>query len=215
MRIDLDDIRRNYASLPDGALLALNRAELSDVARPLYDEELAKRGLRPGQKVQEFDEGDEESFEDEEDLQELEVDEGATEDWLEEAACACAFATRSARADHPDAVKARVILRDAGIPSHVSVTQEERPKVDDTKPVYALRLMVPAGLELCATSVLDQHLFNDELEHGWRANLEALTDDELRDLDPDVLCAGLLDRVARLKKAYADEMGHRKLKARR
>ena len=56
--------------------------------------------------------------------------------------------------------------------------------------------MVPAGLELTATSVLDQHLFNDELESGWRANLEALTDEELRDLDPDLLCAGLLDRVA-------------------
>jgi len=34
-------------------------------------------------------------------------------------------------------------------------------------------------------------------------------------LDPEIFCAGMLDRVTRMKKVYAMEMAKRKLKARR
>ena len=128
MRIDLEDIRRNYASLPDGALLALNPAELSDVARPLYDEELSRRGLRPGQKLEDPDQPNDEISDEQDEFDELEIDDGPDPDWLEEAACACAFAVRSATTDLPEAAKARAILRDARIPSHVTLTREDQPR---------------------------------------------------------------------------------------
>jgi hypothetical protein len=41
-----DDFRRLYAEFSDAALLSVNRAELSDTARQVYDEEVAGRGLK-------------------------------------------------------------------------------------------------------------------------------------------------------------------------
>jgi hypothetical protein len=196
------------------------------VARPLYDQELARRGLTPGQKVPEpvaadhaeFDDAElaDESFDEDEEIEEmeLEADDGPAPAWLEDAACACSFLVRTATSDLPEAAKARAILRDSRIPSYATVSQEEQAK-PNAAPVFALRLMVPAGLELHAVSVLDQHLFNEDQESGYRANFESLTDEELKVLDPDIFCAGLLDRVARLRKAYEDEMATRKLKLRR
>src|SRR5258708_1321005 len=45
MQIDAEDLRRYYASLPDEALLALDRTELSEMAQKCYDEELERREL--------------------------------------------------------------------------------------------------------------------------------------------------------------------------
>ncbi len=70
--------------------------------------------------------------------------------------------------------------------------------------------MVPGALNLHATSVLDRDLFNADQEENWRTHLEALSDEELAKLSPQVFCAGLLDRAARLKKAYEDEVTRRK-----
>jgi hypothetical protein len=61
-----------------------------------------------------------------------------------------------------------------------------------------------------ATSVLDRDLFNAQQEESWRAHLEVLSDAELSRLNPKVFCAGLLDRAARMKKAYEDEVARRK-----
>jgi hypothetical protein len=36
-----------------------------------------------------------------------------------------------------------------------------------------------------------------------------LTDRELGELNPSVICAGLVDRMARLKRAYNDEVARR------
>ena len=63
-------------------------------------------------------------------------------------------------------------------------------------------------------ALVDRDLFNDEFEADWRAHLEALANEDLLSLDPRIFCAGFLDRVARMKRAYADEMAARKLKAR-
>jgi hypothetical protein len=62
--------------------------------------------------------------------------------------------------------------------------------------------MVPAAFSLKASSVLDRHLFNPELEETWRTHFDELSDEELRRLNSDDLCAGLLDRAARLKRVY-------------
>jgi hypothetical protein len=45
MKLDPAELRRQYESLSDEALLAMNRADLVDVARQVYDEEVESRGL--------------------------------------------------------------------------------------------------------------------------------------------------------------------------
>jgi hypothetical protein len=41
-----------------------------------------------------------------------------------------------------------------------------------------------------------------------------MPDNHLSALDPKIFCAGMLDRLERIKKAYAEEMARRKLKVR-
>src|ERR1019366_4998936 len=45
MEISLDDFRRHFELLSDETLLSTNREELVAGARPVYDEEIARRGL--------------------------------------------------------------------------------------------------------------------------------------------------------------------------
>jgi cell division septation protein DedD len=47
MKFSSDDFKRLYAEMPDEELRSLVREELSEVARPCYDAELARRGLQP------------------------------------------------------------------------------------------------------------------------------------------------------------------------
>jgi hypothetical protein len=53
MKFSAEDFRRLYAEMPDEELRSLVRDELSEVARPRYDEELKRRGLqaRPPQRA--------------------------------------------------------------------------------------------------------------------------------------------------------------------
>lgn len=207
MRINPDDLRRHYASLPDGALLALDRNELTDLAKMIYDEEAAKRGLTGGQEYPvELDHGADE-MQGVEEVTGVETEDEP--DWMDEAACACSFTVRS-RQPSDAAADACSVLKAARIPCHLSITQEEPPKAE-TGPWYAHRLMVPHGMALHAISVLDHDLFNEEQEAEWRSSFEMLSDEELSAIDPEVLCSGLLDRVARLRRAYADEMARRNL----
>ena len=74
--------------------------------------------------------------------------------------------------------------------------------------------MVPGGLALHATSVLDRDMFNEEKEEAWRNHFEELSDSELQALDPDLFCAGYLDLVARLRRAYDNEIARRELRSR-
>jgi hypothetical protein len=43
----------------------------------------------------------------------------------------------------------------------------------------------------------------------WKTQLESLTDQQLVRLNVDDICAGLLDRAARLRKAYLAELSRR------
>jgi hypothetical protein len=45
VEISRDDFRRHFDLLSDEALLEVNRGELVEAARPVYDEELERRGL--------------------------------------------------------------------------------------------------------------------------------------------------------------------------
>ena len=46
MKLNIDDIRRQYEELTDDALLEIDRGDLVDAARQCYDAELARRRLR-------------------------------------------------------------------------------------------------------------------------------------------------------------------------
>lgn len=207
LRIDLEDFRRHYAMLSDEALFALNRNDLVSAAQQVYDEEMARRKASLADAdLAEMDE----DFAPSEEEPDADLE---APDWLDEASCACAFnIAPSARNTYsPELVKARAALLAARIPCHVEINEVEEP----AKPAQRVRhehcLMVPGFLNLHATSILDRDLFNADQEAEWRAHLAILSDEELRQLDPKVFCAGLLDRAARLKRAFEDEAAQRKL----
>ena len=198
--------------LSDQALLALKRADLVDVAQACYDEEVARRESARGQQEQSSNELDDlpaspdapDGFDDV-----FELDSGPEPDWLEEAACACSFSVNPGASYTPELEKARKVLLASGIPCYITTTEIEAPRdVPRIRSEYCV--MVPGALNLHATSVLDRDLFNPEQEENWRGHLQALSDEELRKLSPDVFCAGLLDRAARLKKVYEDEVAQRR-----
>jgi len=191
MRIDIEQIRRHYASLSDEALLDVDRSDLTDAARECYDAEITERQL--GEAPVDLDFGDA--------LDDSEI----AEDWLESAACTCAFAAHPGSPSANDAGHARQVLQAAGIPAHVSLEQ-----IDETHQEY--RVLVPGALNLKAASVLDLEIFNPEVEAEWRNHFEALSNEDLGALNADVLCAGLLDRVKRLKRAYEEEIAARRLR---
>lgn len=198
--IDLESLRRHYTSLSDEELVALNREELTETAQKCYDEELERRelseapdsGTGPGNEEYDCD-----AFETVEDT-----------DWLEEAACACSFVSQPGGSAAADAGNARAALQEAGIPCQISAVKAAEPSGEQPAR-YEYRVMVPGALNLKATSILDKEVFNPQLEADWHMHFESLTDRELGALNPDVICAGLFDRIARLKRAYNDEVARR------
>jgi len=229
VRIDSEDLRRHYAELADEELAAVDPDDLTEAARAVYDAEVARRGLPSRHEAEETERGDDSS----QSINQIEEignaiaeydDTGPPPDWLEDALCACSFVTGL-----PMAVKARAILRHAGIPFYITMDQDEddAPEVP-LAPQYSrhvmapsalpqtamIRVMVPGTLVLPATSILDLEIFNAEKEAEWRNHFEELSDEELRALDPEIFCAGLLDLVARLRRAYEDEAARRELRSR-
>ncbi len=198
MQIDLDDLRRHYSSLSDDELLAMDRDDLTEAAQTCYDEEVKRRGLAEesedlGEEVPALDPA---------------VPGEVDADWLPDAACACSFVSQPGGNAAADADNARDALQQAGIPCQVS-TVELAPEGVGQPAQYEYRVMVPGPLNLTATAILDKEVFNPQIEADWRTHFEELTDDELVALHPDVICAGLVDRIARLKKAYNDEIARR------
>ena len=74
-------------------------------------------------------------------------------------------------------------------------------------PVLRIRALtaadIPLGMRLKAQAGWNQ------LEADWRTHFASMTDRELGALNSDVICAGLVDRIARLKRAYNDEISRR------
>jgi hypothetical protein len=199
VQINLDDLRDHYRSLADDELLTIERADLTDAAQRCYDQEISRRGLHNHQEpkpVPEF----------EKDSEPLDTD--ADPDWIKDAAIACSYTNVPGGTAASDAEHARVVLQEAGIPCQISVTEDDPNNADGSK-FPEFQVMVPGALNLKATSVLDKEIFNEGLETEWRTHFEALTDAQLRALAPDVICAGLADRIARLQRAYHDELARR------
>ena len=205
MQINLDDLRDHYRSLTEDELLEIERAELTEAAQKCYDEEIARRGLSASQEPATESEPEEE-------LEALDTSIDA--DWLADAAIACSYTSVPGSTAAADADHARDVLQEAGIPSQVSVLDND-PNNADSPTFPEFRVMVPGPLNLKATSVLDKEIFNEGLETAWRSHFEALTDAQLQALSPDVICAGLADRIARLKRAYHDELARRSTRSSR
>jgi hypothetical protein len=190
MEISQEDLSRHYASMPDPELLEIDANELTDLARQCYDREMAQRHLS-------------EPIESDNGEPEIEADEQVSPDWLDTAATACSFQVGTGQRYAEDAERACAVLRSNGIPSQVTSEHEGgRPAL--------LNVMVPGALHLKAASVLDRDVFNEELEETWRAHFDELSDTELRALGAEELCAGLLDRAARLKRVYREALARRK-----
>ena len=198
MKVTTDELRQYYASVSDEMLAEIDPANLTDAARRCYESEFAKRGLSPDAGPLPAEEDVEDSFE-------------VEPDWMEYAACPCSF-TAVPGSDHAhDAERAREVLRAAGIPCHLSVASPD-PRSEDVQHFDEYRALVPASLNLKAISVLDKEIFNADLEADWRTHFAELSDEELRALNPEIICAGLRDRVERLTRAYTDEIARRRPK---
>ena len=198
MRIDPQEFAQHYASMSDEQLLDINPAELSEIARPIYQAEIDKRGLAQ-QEDQVVEEVTDLIYEGE--------DPEHAPDWLDNAAVACAFPTRSPDADEP-ASNAHGALEAAGIPCHVVLIKED-PQRPGAQPHYEFRVLVPGALLWHATSVLDRDLFNQDQDEEFRAFLAGLDEEEFQMIDPNLICAGLQNRIDRLRQAYADERAQR------
>ena len=210
MQIDRRELDRHYASLNDEELLSLKRDDLTATAQPIYDLEIARRGLDQIHVSKMEGEETEASFGE----HDKRIEDGNSDpDWHHDGVLACAFEDIEGHDAAERASKAQTTLKAAGIPSHLRVTREldarGEPNNFDT-----LEVLVPVGLMLHAASILDRDCFNDYVESDWRDQLKILSDKDLLALDPEIFCAGMLDRVTRMKKVYAEEMAKRKLKAR-
>jgi hypothetical protein len=215
LQINPEYLRRHYATLSDEALLAIDRDELVAVAQKCYDEEVARRGPLPRKdaehwtshhtRVRPLDR-----------LEDQTGSEGDSEisgidgpEWLEGAACACAFSIQPSNDAAADAGAAREVLEAAGIPCHLAA--------HELAPIAAqreYRVMVPGKFSLLATSILDREIFNAEIEAEWKTHFAELSSDELRAVEPEVLFGGLLDRIGRVTQAYREEIARRNLESR-
>ena len=197
MAIDIEQLRKHYASLTDEALLEIERDELTEAAQKCLNREIERRGLEVAPE-------EEETADD--------VDVEATNDEFDadgETFMVTSFADYggSAAADAEDARRA---LEAAGIPSEIKV-EEIAPEPPPREKRFERQVIVPAALGLVATSVLDKAIFNPKMEEDWKMHLSALSDDELQTMNADLLCAGFLDRAKRLRDAFTAEVKRRGL----
>ncbi len=211
MAADPQYLRQHYASLSDEALAAIKRADLVETAQKCYDEEVRRRkpdsriggSLTPAAENTELDEelppaSEEESLDDE-------------PDWLEDASEVLSRTAQAGSEPADSMVEAQNVLEDAGIPCYLQLSEMPEENSTAAPPTHLWRLLVPGNLNVHATSVLDRDIFNHDFEAAWRANLETLSDEELREMKPEVAFCGLFDRVERVTRAYDEELARRKL----
>ena len=217
MRIDPEDLRGHYASLSDEGLLDIDRSDLAPVAQGIYDQEITRRGLDhpPEQEVEAyhrplpiFKAGADRDFASE---LRADTDDGPPPAWLGDAACPWSAYI------YPDGdymvtgAEVQTALRDAGIPNRI-VVKPPAP-APPSKPLSLYCVMVPGDLATRACGVVQRKVSNRIAEDEWRSQLHSFSDEELLALNPADFWDALLDRAARMQRAYLDEMAHRKLQA--
>jgi hypothetical protein len=207
MQLDPEYLRQHYASLSDEALLAVNRAELVEMAQATFDDEVNRRELAPRKRTGRVREPDLRDGDAEVDAEP--ADAADKPGWLEEAAEIYSVDVRDGSAPR-DAEKAREALEAAGIPCYLEVNKIPQ-DLNAVPATHYWRLMVPGNLNMRATSVLERQIFNAEFEENWKRHLETLSDEEVRALDPQAAFCGLFDRVERVNRVYEEELERRRL----
>jgi hypothetical protein len=203
MVITPEQLRKHYASLSDDELLAMNRDDLTDVAVEVYDLEMKRRALTPVE--------EEEPIEEDHSLRLSSAESnGETEEYDSggDKFVAGSFIDSRGNSSAADAEDARRALQAANIPCELEV-QDIPAHTTYTESQVAYHIVVPAEFTLQATSVLDKEVFNPKIAEEWETHLSGLTDNQLHALNVDSICAGLLDRAERLRKAYTDEIRRR------
>jgi hypothetical protein len=196
MEINLQELAQHYRNLSDEQLRSLDRDDLTREAQRFYDYEIKHRNLTEDDADSLYTPvGQNRSYE-----------EHADSDWLESSACACSFTEYPGSNAAMMTEKALEALAAAGIPCQTDVVPDE-----EDRNRSLVNIMVPGASILHATSIVERDLFNDDYETEWTAHLESLSDRELLTLDPKLICAGMLDRIARIQKIYSREMQKRSL----
>ena len=198
MQIDLEALRRHYASLSDEALSEIDRSDLVDLARQCYDVELARRHVNQTEGRSTF--------------RAASVDRPDASDWLDGAACVCTFPVSSVHNPNYDDTPARTVLESAGIPCHLELCQVAPDP--EPAPQSEYRLMVPGEFNLEASCVLNKEIYNERMVDGWRAHLTTLSDEQLLAATDDDLYGDLVDRLERMKRAYDEEVARRRSRTR-
>jgi hypothetical protein len=208
MQIDLGELAKHFASMTDEELFEQKREELTETAQKVYDREIAHRVRNRAFAPRTKDNKVEASFSE---YNSPDEDEDPDPDWHQDGTVACSFVCIPGNNAMEMALKAQVTLQAAEIPSHLRRRRDLDPG-GEPEPSETLEVLVPVGLAVHAASILDRDLFNDEFETHWRDHLSMLSNKDLMALDPDIFCAGLMDKLARMKRIYADEMAKRKMK---
>jgi hypothetical protein len=194
MQLDTEFLRQHYAAMSDEELREINREDLVEAARRIYDDEIAGRKAPAPAPVRRASGPKDE---------EVELD------WLDDAAEAYSSYARPGTTDPSEgSVDARDALEAAGIPCHLELVEE--PEQED-RMRFRWRVMVPGKLIHRATSVIDRDIFNAEFETQWKAHLEMLSDEELQVMEPQYAFCGLYDRLERINRAYDEELQRRGL----
>ncbi len=203
MPVDLEYLRRHYASLSDEALRELDRSELVETAQKCYDEELARREPLRLTKL----------FNQTADLESQVLDGDNNLEWLGDASEVFSQVDRAGAVPAPDIANARTALEAAGIPCHLELSDPPEEEPPPQRSVRLWRLMVPGNLNQRAASILERDIFNAEFEAEWKIHLEMLSDEELRSMDPKVAFCGLFDRVEHVTRAFDEEIARRQSKS--
>jgi hypothetical protein len=199
MPIDVEHLRQHYASLSEEEFDELDRNDLTEVAQKCYDHELERRGFRRSR---------EETADAARDRTPPPAEPDEFPD--EEPFVACAFREDRGLESAQNASEASAALQASGIPSRIELREVEEENTSQ-RHWTEYQVIVPNGMSLQAASVLDRDFFNIRTESDWKTHLESLSDEQLLRLDADAMCEGLLDRAARLKKAYNNEVQRRRL----
>ena len=201
MAIDPEELRKHYVSLSDDEFRLLEREDLTPLARKVFDFEVRRRGLD----IEQADDTATHPTASFSFFRSPKEDDAEEDHWSEKAVAVTIFSGTLPA----DATSARDALLAAGIPCEITEHEVDPSEEPVSQPYKEYRLMVPEALNLQAASVLDTAIFNERVVVDWKTQLESLSDEELAALNIDALCAGLLDRVERMRKAYRAEVARR------
>ncbi len=204
MQIDRRELGKHIASLSDEELLNTKREDLTKVAQRIYDLEIANRRLDRASTTKRRIETTEASFSAGDYPNDGET---SDPDWHQSGIVVCDIMDQPGE-DAADRIsKAQMALQAAGIPSHLNVKRYPQDRYN------SMEILVPVRYAMHAHGIVDRDVFNDEFETYWRNHLGLLSTEDLLALDPEIFCIGLLDKIARMKRVYAEEMTKRNLKA--